>query len=58
MKGSGERTFTRRLDLRKGEQGRVMQWYSCFRNSGFRGSVHYHLSKNMAASRQAWCRRS
>jgi len=24
----------------------------------FRGSVHYHQGRNMAASRQAWCRRS
>ena len=24
----------------------------------FRGSVHYHQGGSMAASRQAWCRRS
>jgi hypothetical protein len=24
----------------------------------FRGSVHYHQGESMAASRQAWCRRS
>jgi hypothetical protein len=24
----------------------------------FRGSVQYHQGRNMAASRQAWCRRS